>query len=162
MMSRCRRFVVLLGCLAGILLAACGGTAATATPTAAPTATATVAPTATVASTGPAASPFIARPTNAPGGPPAGTTPGTGLPFAPPANVTPGTGPAAPTPATLSAGAVAANSDGSCPADHPIKATRLGKAYHLADQASYSSARAEECFATEADAQAAGYRKAPR
>jgi hypothetical protein len=65
-------------------------------------------------------------------------------------------------PATLSAGAVAANADGSCPADHPIKAVRLGQTYHSPGQASYALVRAEECFATAADAEAAGFRAAPR
>ncbi len=65
---------------------------------------------------------------------------------------------------TPSANAVAPNSDGSCPDTHPIKAAMIGpiKNYFLKDQAGYSNARATECFATEADAEAAGYRKAGR
>jgi hypothetical protein len=65
---------------------------------------------------------------------------------------------------TPSANAVAPNSDGTCPATHPIKASQLGpvKSYFLSDHAAYTRTRAVECFATEAEAEAAGYRKAAR
>jgi hypothetical protein len=65
---------------------------------------------------------------------------------------------------TPSEKAVAPNSDGSCPDTHPIKAAMLGpiKNYFTKDQSGYANARAAECFATEADAEAAGYRKAAR
>jgi hypothetical protein len=63
---------------------------------------------------------------------------------------------------TPSANAVAPNSDGTCPGTHPIKASQLGpvKSYFLSDHPAYTRTRATECFATESDAQAAGYRKA--
>jgi hypothetical protein len=82
----------------------------------------------------------------------------------------PSTGPAAsaapstaPT-STTSAGSVAAASDGSCPADHPVKGGQIGplKSYSVSGSTSYDTMRASECFATEADAEAAGYHKSGR
>ncbi|MFN8541893.1 MAG: hypothetical protein U0232_30995 [Thermomicrobiales bacterium] len=65
---------------------------------------------------------------------------------------------------TPSANALAPNSDGSCPDTHPIKASMVGplKTYFTKDQTGYNNARATECFAKEADAEAAGYRKSGR
>ena len=54
---------------------------------------------------------------------------------------------------------------GVCPAAYPIKAklTSWGEAiYHMPDGAFYHRALAYECFATEEDAQAAGYRRSER
>ncbi|HEX5502839.1 MAG TPA: hypothetical protein VFW96_09460 [Thermomicrobiales bacterium] len=147
---------LLAGLLAAVLLAGCG-----AAPTATPPPTATplppAAPTATAAPLGPLG-PFGTA-TGSPGLPvrPGATIgarlPATGSPVLP-------AGP--PTPTAYSAGAVAPAADGTCPADHPLKAVRLGQTYHRPDQASYARVRAEECFATAADAEAAGYRAAPR
>lgn len=63
---------------------------------------------------------------------------------------------------TPSANGVAPASDDSCPGTHPIKATQVGplKTYFLSDHPAYDRTPASECFATEADADAAGYRKA--
>ena len=54
---------------------------------------------------------------------------------------------------------------GVCPAAYPIKAKRTswGEAiYHMPDGAFYHRALAYECFATEEDAQAAGYRRSEK
>ncbi|HEY8601076.1 MAG TPA: hypothetical protein VIL85_21765, partial [Thermomicrobiales bacterium] len=54
--------------------------------------------------------------------------------------------------------------DGVCPATHPIKGNKgsMGALiYHNRDSASYDRTNPEVCFATEQDAEAAGYR-APR
>lgn len=54
--------------------------------------------------------------------------------------------------------------DGTCPASHPIKGNKSSMGaliYHTTASASYERTRPEACFATEADAEAAGYR-APR
>jgi hypothetical protein len=54
--------------------------------------------------------------------------------------------------------------EGECPASHPIKGNRgsMGALiYHLPGTANYDRTNPEVCFATEADAEAAGYR-APR
>ncbi|HET8626027.1 MAG TPA: hypothetical protein VFL91_01320 [Thermomicrobiales bacterium] len=131
---RARAAALVVGLLALALLAGCGQAAVAAPPLAAGGAAAAT------------PAPFL----------PASGTPGWALPAG-----WQGT-PIARQPAALSAGAVAANSDGSCPADHPIKAVRLGQTYHQADQTSYARVRAAECFATAADAEAAGYRAAAR
>ena len=54
---------------------------------------------------------------------------------------------------------------GVCPAAYPIKAKRTswGEAiYHVPEGAFYHRALAYECFATEEDAQSAGYRRSER
>ncbi len=57
-------------------------------------------------------------------------------------------------------GLVLPNPDGSCPESAPIKGSRSG-IYHLPQgDANYARTRAVACFATVADAQAAGYRAA--
>ena len=63
-----------------------------------------------------------------------------------------------------SVGAVAANSDGTCPATHPVKAGQIGplRSYAVSGESSYDRMRATECFATEAEAETAGYRKSTR
>lgn len=54
--------------------------------------------------------------------------------------------------------------DGACPASHPIKGNKSSMGaliYHTPASLSYARTKPEACFATEADAEAAGYR-APR
>ncbi len=46
-----------------------------------------------------------------------------------------------------------------CPATHPIKGNADSGIYHVKGQRYYSRTQPEECFATEAAARAAGYRK---
>jgi hypothetical protein len=70
-------------------------------------------------------------------------------------------------PSTLSAkpaGAARPVSRGTCPATHPIKGNRGSRStaewiYHLPSGSFYAATDPEECFANEADAQAAGYRR---
>ena len=154
-----RQLRAITGSMIGVLLlavmVACGSASqATSIPLISATATPTTGPTATATSSrpgGPPASPIIARPTESPII--ARPTGSPSLPFT--------SGPPSTTP---SANAVAPNSDGTCPASHPIKGAQLGpvKTYFLSDSAGYANARASECFANEADADAAGYRKAQR
>lgn len=63
---------------------------------------------------------------------------------------------AAPGPST--SGSVAPSS-GECPASHPIKGNADSGIYHVKGQQYYTVTKAEECFATESAAIAAGYRK---
>jgi hypothetical protein len=60
------------------------------------------------------------------------------------------------------AGASAKPSGGACPATHPVKGNRSGRdwIYHVQGGRSYNQTNPEECFATPADATAAGYRAA--
>ncbi len=159
-----RQSLLLTGLTSLSILLGLAGCSFGATPTPVPTPTIAPSPTATVAPTPtPRASPVIPLPGNPNGtsiiggGPPSGTTI---LPR--PSGTLPILGGGPPTPGAVSAGAVAANSDGSCPETHPVKAARIGKTYHLKDDPSYSRVPAEECFISEADAQAAGYRHALR
>lgn len=46
-----------------------------------------------------------------------------------------------------------------CPAGRPIKGNAQSQIYHLPDGEYYAKTKPEQCFATEAEAQAAGYRK---
>jgi hypothetical protein len=148
-------FATITSGLGGLLLlatlAACGSTSeATARPLDSGTATPTTGPTATRPGLGgPPASPIFARPT--------GTTI-ISRPSASPDLPIIGGQPTV----TPSANAVAPASDGTCPESHPIKAAQLGpmKSYFPSDHAAYSRTRAVECFATESDAEAAGYRAA--
>ncbi len=148
-------------------LAACGATIqATSKPLVAASTTPTSGPAAIAATTrpglgGPPASPILPLPS---GSRPSGSPE---LPF--PSGSRPSSSPSLPIPsrsplATLSAGAVEPTSDGNCPTTHPIKAAQLGplKSYFLSDNTAYSRTQANECFANEADAEAAGYRKAAR
>lgn len=50
----------------------------------------------------------------------------------------------------------------ACPAGYPVKGNRTGKdwIYHVPGGRSYAATNPEECFATAADAAAAGYRAA--
>lgn len=50
----------------------------------------------------------------------------------------------------------------NCPATHPIKGNRNSMIYHKPGQQAYAKTRPEACFATDADAVAAGYRAAKR
>jgi hypothetical protein len=113
---------------------------------------------------GPPASPIFERPTGTIT-PPFARPTGTITPIfeRPTGTITPPFGSGPPT-ITPSAKAVAPNSDGGCPNTHPIKAAQIGpvKTYFLSDSTGYANARASECFATEADAEGAGYRKAAR
>jgi hypothetical protein len=79
-----------------------------------------------------------------------------------PATVVPAK-PAAPAPAAPApkpAGRVAPQGS-ACPTDAPIKGNQSGL-YHVPTGASYNVTRPEACFATEAAAQAAGFRRAAR
>lgn len=166
-----RRMMAKIGSgLGGLLLvatlAACGDEeVATSKPLLSGTATPTIGASASATSerpgiTGPPATPIFSRPSGTPGlAPPSGTTilpRPSGSPDLPIVGGQPTV--------TPSANAVVPNSDGTCPDTHPIKAAMLGpiKNYFLKDQSGYANARATECFATEADAEAAGYRKAAR
>lgn len=51
---------------------------------------------------------------------------------------------------------------GSCPAGLPIKGNADSMIYHVPGGGSYDATDPEECFATEADAVAAGYRRSKR
>ena len=55
--------------------------------------------------------------------------------------------------------------DGVCPASHPIKGNHSSGGeyiYHLPDGQLYARTNPEACFATAADAEAAGYRRSKR
>ena len=52
----------------------------------------------------------------------------------------------------------AAPSGMSCPTSHPIKGNRSSMIYHLPGADFYEQTRAEDCFASPANAEAAGYR----
>ena len=56
------------------------------------------------------------------------------------------------------AGAVPGNGTPTCPPTHPIKGNAGSMIYHTPGRASYARTIAEFCFATEADAETAGYR----
>ena len=53
-------------------------------------------------------------------------------------------------------------SEYNCPGSHPIKGNASSMIYHVPGGAFYARTKPEECFATEADAQAAGYRRSQR
>lgn len=55
-------------------------------------------------------------------------------------------------------GSVRGDETGSCPADFPIKGNNSSKVYHVPGIPSHQGTKAEWCFATEEQAQAAGYR----
>jgi endonuclease YncB( thermonuclease family) len=65
-------------------------------------------------------------------------------------------------PGATGGGRVAPDADGNCPADAPIKGNASSHIYHRPGQRSYAVTKAEDCFATGADAEAAGYRAAKR
>lgn len=115
--------------------------------------------------TAPAATEPPAAPTDAPPEPtaePATAIPTDAAPVAPPATDLPAQTteqqPAAP---AAQAGGIRAEA-GTCPDSHPIKGNinerEDTKIYHMPGSQSYRQTKPEECFATEADAQAAGYK----
>lgn len=55
-------------------------------------------------------------------------------------------------------GSIRGDKSGSCPAEYPIKGNGSSKIYHMPGIPSYRGTKAEFCFATEADAIAAGFR----
>ena len=61
---------------------------------------------------------------------------------------------------TATGGTQAPRSDGSCPSRAPIKGNESSMIYHVPGQTYYDITSAEECFATRAAAEAAGYRAA--
>ena len=63
-------------------------------------------------------------------------------------------------PAGLEGGGHWVKGDGSatCPDAHPIKGNASSRIYHLPGEPSYTKTIPEICFATEEDAQAAGFR----
>lgn len=117
--------------------------------------------------TAPAATePPAAAPTDAPPEPtaePATEIPTDAAPVAPPATEAPTSEPVPliqQQPAAQ-AGGIRAEA-GTCPDSHPIKGNinerEDTKIYHMPGSQSYRQTKPEECFATEADAQAAGYK----
>jgi hypothetical protein len=56
-------------------------------------------------------------------------------------------------------GAIAGDGTVNCPPDYPIKGNRQSRIYHRPGQVSYPSTVAEYCFASEADAESAGFRQ---
>ena len=50
----------------------------------------------------------------------------------------------------------------TCPASHPIKGNRASMIYHPPGGEFYDATRPEECFASPADAEAAGFRRSQR
>jgi hypothetical protein len=82
----------------------------------------------------------------------------------------PGSNGAAATPATPAAPAaqsgggesaawVAPRADGSCPPDHTIKAKESSGIYHVPEGRFYGRTNPDRCYATEAGAEADGYRR---
>lgn len=105
------------------------------------------------------------RPSNTPVPPTATRVPPTQPPtFTPrPVIAAPTRPPAPPQPvAPKVSGPVAPVGDGECPPNAPIKGNRSSMIYHSPGQQAYNRTKAEQCFATGADAQAAGYRPAQR
>jgi hypothetical protein len=66
------------------------------------------------------------------------------------------------TPVTSESQGQAAPSGLNCPSSHPIKGNRESMIYHRPGQTFYDQTRPEACFATPADAEAAGYRASQR
>lgn len=67
-----------------------------------------------------------------------------------------------PTAASTGRGSAAPIDANNCPATHPIKGNRNSMIYHRPGQQAYNKTKPEQCFATDADAVAAGYRAAKR
>jgi SH3-like domain-containing protein len=89
-----------------------------------------------------------------------GAQPATSEPVAPAAAPAKPTAPAI---ASKAAGAGVRPQGGACPASHPIKGNQGSRSnvdwiYHTPQSRSYAATNPEECFATEAEARAAGYR----
>lgn len=77
-----------------------------------------------------------------------------------PANVPPVATTRAVAPAPASGRAAPQGRD--CPASHPIKGNASSMIYHVPGGAFYTRTTPEDCFATAADAVAAGYRSSQR
>ena len=141
---------------------------ATATVVAPADAAATELPSA-AAATAPVATEPPAAATEAPPEPtaePATAIPTDAAPVAPPATEAPTSEPVPliqqqPAAPAAQAGGIRAEA-GTCPDSHPIKGNinerTDTKIYHMPGSQSYRQTKPEECFATEADAQAAGYK----
>lgn len=87
-----------------------------------------------------------------------------GVPIAPPAAATPIPAPAARATAPAQTSGGVSPTGGTCPTGYPIKGNIRSdgvKIYHPPGDPSYERTRPERCFATAADAEAAGFR-APR
>ena len=67
-----------------------------------------------------------------------------------------------PMPVSTPAPGRAAPSDMTCPGTHPVKGNRGSMIYHLPGAGFYEQTRPEDCFASPADAEAAGYRRSQR
>jgi large subunit ribosomal protein L17 len=59
---------------------------------------------------------------------------------------------------TAITGSVEVTGESDCPEGYPIKGNASSKIYHVVGQGSYENTIPEICFATEADAEDAGYR----
>lgn len=90
--------------------------------------------------------PVAVAPTSAP------VAPATARPVAP--------APAAPTAAPAGSGRAAPISRNQCPPDYPIKGNASSHIYHVPSGGSYNQTNPEDCFATPADAERAGYHAA--
>lgn len=119
-----------------------------ATATAKPTDTAT--PTVTSV---PSNTPTSVPPTSVPPTPVPTRVPAAPLPFSAPVEQPP----AAPPPAAAGPQPGTSADGGSCPDSHPYKGNRNSGKYHRPGCPHYSRTKAEECFASAADAEAAGY-----
>jgi hypothetical protein len=64
----------------------------------------------------------------------------------------------APVAAAVSGGSVAPSGEWTCPDSHPIKGNRDSMIYHVPGGRYFNRTKPEECFASESDAVAAGYR----
>lgn len=156
---------LLVLCLCGAILGGCSASARPPTPTQAAEAIGvTAAPTRAPVATAPAPPEEAATeaPTAAPGATQAPVATATAVaPIVAPTALAP----AAPTKENAAAqpGGVAPASIADCPPDYPVKGNngKSGKIYHVPGSASYKATHPERCYATAADAEAAGYR-APR
>ncbi|MCC6178057.1 MAG: hypothetical protein IT305_22370 [Chloroflexi bacterium] len=127
----------------------------------------------TAAPSAPPASAPASSPAAAPAPPPTATAhPPTTTPAASPtagestaAGTAPGGAQPSPSPGARGAAGSAASvrpEAENCPADHPVKANRPSMIYHAPGGQFYARTRPEECFATPADAERAGYRRSQR
>ena len=67
-----------------------------------------------------------------------------------------------PSPPTATSGGASPLAGGDCPSEAPIKGNASSGIYHVPGGQFYDRTNAEECFATESDAQDAGYRASRR
>lgn len=101
--------------------------------------------------------------------PPETTGQATWLPLSDPPEPTPRTGPVQFTATTTESDGDEADGtrwvepiDGVCPATHPVKGNAQSGIFHVPGGLSYDRTVPERCYATEADAEADGFRKAKR